>query len=154
MKLPQFLFNLIIYSVFIFSSSIHAAEKKTQQKAETPKCVSRTWDGPRNMSVENYRHQFKTIAMDELIQMAWGEMLANKKDSMALPLLYFLSANAQADLLAGYYKAMAIMITGLDRPDEKFKEWPKRPKSYKPPYNLKKLCSLHKETIKKSAAIK
>ena len=109
-------------------------------------CKTAKWTKNRNLPLKTFKQTLDTIPRSEVIQMSWGEILTDSKNSVALPLLHYLSSTEQNSLLRGYYKSMGSMITDGLTPEDGIKEWPRRPAGRKSIYTLNNLCDLYKKS--------
>ena len=83
---------------------------------------------------------------NDVIQLAWGEMIVSSKKSMAVLLLHYLSGTEQTEKLRGYYKTMGYLMNNKTELKASIKKCPKRPRVQKSPYRLKNLCRLFRKS--------
>jgi len=133
--------------LLVLSFNAWAAQRPTPPKrgamTKDVPCKSKEWPYARVANVKVMSVQFQHVPHRDLVQMAWGEILRNKEDSQALPILYFLAGNEKSTTLRGYYKTMARMIYREGDPEKALDKWPMKPKRVASPMNLKELCTYY-----------
>ena len=112
----------------------------------TPKCTTTEWAANRNLPLKVFKSTLDKTPRNQIIQMAWGEILRQKPDSVAFPLLQYLANTETNKDLRGYYLTMGMMLNpGVDLSDT-VKTWPKRPAHHDSLYSLQELCDLHQKS--------
>jgi hypothetical protein len=108
--------------------------------AETVSCRVLRWPISRKWNIPHIKSELDSRPREEILQMAWGEILLARSDSMALPLVQYLINTEQDSLLRGYYMALGMNVTGGASTDEAIKKWPTRPLYKNKDLTLKGLC--------------
>ena len=101
---------------------------------------------PRDLPINAFKEILDATPRQDVIEMAWGEILNDSNKTVAAPLLQYLAGTEPQNLLRGYYKAMNSMITNGLTPEEAIQAWPKRVIARKPIYTLEQMCDLYKKS--------
>ena len=112
----------------------------------TTECKSSQWTKPRDLPIKGFKEILDATVRQEVIAMAWGEILNDSNKTVAAPLLQYLAGTEPNATLRGYYKAMNSMITNGMTPEESIQAWPKRVMARKPIYNLQQMCDLYRKS--------
>lgn len=107
-------------------------------------CIAKTWKLNADLPLREIKSNLDKKSRDEILQLAWGEMLKeDQKKSVALPVLQYLSGTESDPRIRGYFKSMAMSMTGGVLPNKAIDKWPTRIPTTKNKFSLKQLCELY-----------
>ncbi len=107
-------------------------------------CITKTWKLNPDLPLREIKSNLDEKSRIEVLQLAWGEMLKeDQKRSVSLPVLQYLTGTEPDSKLRGYFKSMAMSMTGGDLPNKAIEKWPIRSPATKNKLSLKQLCELY-----------
>ncbi len=117
-------------------------------RAEAVPCKTLKWIYSRNRSLQDLQQDFAVVPRSELIRYSWTELLENRKDSVAVPMLHYLASTTSRDRVRQYFEAMGFLVLPNEMtPSEAVRTWPKRMKTKKFPISLDALCALYRKAL-------
>lgn len=131
--------------------NVTPASAKNIQKAKTRvlaqsqiECSQKPWNFERKLSIQKIKIVLDSLSRHEVIQITWGELLIPQSNSVALPLLTYLSRTEENKYLKGYFEWLSHAAFADHNIDNDLSRWPWRRSPKAINVSLRDLCAMYK----------
>lgn len=134
----------LILLIFILAAVVQAKTPSTarpmKSSKQTPQwCHLEVWPLPRNLPLNKLEAEFSKSERSTLVRMAWNELVHPRPDSVAAPLLRYLSKTEKSTKRRQYFEGIAYLSMAGTDVDKAMRSWPQRHPVQ--PQSLQQLCS-------------
>lgn len=147
--MPSFQFTASAAILFLLLSNAPAeAKNRAKPKLRAPAqskfdCSQKPWNHGRQLSIQEIKIVLDSLSRNELIQITWSELLHPHADSVALPLLTYLSRTEENKYVRGYFEWLYLAAFSSHNIDNELGRWPARRAPKLINASLQDLCAIY-----------
>ncbi len=139
---------MVVLSLFVNQFASAKLKSKASSSNRTNNdiiCETLRWVVGRKASLKSLMNDFREIPREQLIRMSWGELLENRSDSLAMPMLHYLANTTENASARGYFLAIGYLVLPDMTPSEAIQKWPSRVPAHKSVLTAVQLCSFYRK---------
>lgn len=139
---------LIVALLLGFDPSFAKSRENPKPRAPAQsqlQCIHKPWKHDRKLPIQEIKIILDSLPRYEVIQIAWREVLRPQADSVALPLLVYLSRTEENKYVKGYFEWLSLAAFNDHDFDKELSRWPIRKTPKLTGASLHDLCAMYRQ---------